>query len=184
MIAAAQAEFSRSGYKATTTRVIAARAGCSEALIQNYFGGKEGLLFAVMRTEEGGMRDLLDPSFFGRPRADDAFQEADALLGFVITAMHRLAPRLRILLDRVLLDHAFAARFAEATPRRALVAAIADRLRREWPDASDPDAAAEAAVSLGFELGFVHSELLGRSPAVVTGHRRAFAEMLATLLRS
>ena len=50
LLDAAQAEFSIHGFKATTTRAIAARAGCSEGLIQNYFGGKEGLLMAVMRA--------------------------------------------------------------------------------------------------------------------------------------
>ena len=62
LLDAAQAEFSIHGFKATTTRAIAARAGCSEGLIQNYFGGKEGLLMAVMRAgadEQAAMRDDL-----------------------------------------------------------------------------------------------------------------------------
>ena len=40
--------FSRDGYDAATTRKIAEAAGVNEALIQRYFQGKQGLLFALM----------------------------------------------------------------------------------------------------------------------------------------
>ena len=41
--------FARFGYEATTTREIAARAGCAEGLIHRYFGGKSGLLFSLVK---------------------------------------------------------------------------------------------------------------------------------------
>ncbi|MFN4125263.1 TetR family transcriptional regulator [Pannonibacter indicus] len=43
LIAAARAIFSRSGFERTTVRDIAAEAGVNPALINRYFGGKEGL---------------------------------------------------------------------------------------------------------------------------------------------
>jgi AcrR family transcriptional regulator len=183
LIEAAQAEFSVHGFKATTTRAIAARAGCSEGLIQNYFGGKEGLLMAVMRAGVADQSDLLDSGFFGRPRAATAEAEMCELLAFIISFMRRLAPRLRILFDRVLLDPEFARRFADLTPRHRLVTAIAARLHREWPATVDPDRTADAIVSFGFELGFIHPELLGRGEQEVDASTAHYAALLAPALR-
>ncbi len=183
LLDAAQAEFSVHGFKATTTRAIAARAGCSEGLIQNYFGGKEGLLMAVMRAGADEQAALRDTGFFERPRPPSAEDEVRALLDFITTAMRRLAPRLRILLDRVLLDADFARRFADMTPRRTLVASVADRLRREWPATPDPDRTADAIVSFGFELGFVYPELLGRDEQQVAAFAAHYAALIAPSLR-
>ena len=183
LLDAAQAEFSIHGFKATTTRAIAARAGCSEGLIQNYFGGKEGLLMAVMRAGADEQAAMRDTGFFDRPRASSAEAEVRELLDFITGALRRLAPRLRILFDRVLLDAGFARRFADMTPRRTLVASVADRLRREWPATSDPDRTADAIVSFGFELGFVHPELLGRDEQQVTAFAAHYASLIAPALR-
>ena len=48
LISAATSLFARRGYEATTTREIAAHAGCAEGLIHRYFGGKSGLLSTVV----------------------------------------------------------------------------------------------------------------------------------------
>lgn len=183
LLDAAQLEFSIHGFKATTTRAIAARAGCSEGLIQNYFGGKEGLLMAVMRAGGNEQATLVGTGFFDRPRSPSADVEMRELLDFMIAAMQRLAPRLRILLDRVLLDAEFARRFADMTPRRTLVAAVAERLRREWPATPDPDRTADAIVSFGFELGFVYPEILGRDERQVIAFAAHYASLLAPALR-
>ena len=183
LIEAAQAEFSVHGFRAATTRAIAARVGCSEALIQNYFGGKEGLLMAVMRAGAIDQGELVNGGFFDRPRPASAESEAHEMLAFIVGFMRRLAPRLRILLDRVLLDAEFARRFADMTPRRTLVGAVAARLRREWPATVDPDRTADAIVSFGFELGFVYPELLGRGEQEVDAFLTHYAAMLAPTLQ-
>jgi AcrR family transcriptional regulator len=51
LISAATSLFARRGYEATTTREIAARAGCAEGLIQRYFGGKSELLFKIVKLQ-------------------------------------------------------------------------------------------------------------------------------------
>lgn len=51
LLAAARKVFAEVGYDAATTRSIAERAGCSESLIHRYFGGKDGLLRAVLDAE-------------------------------------------------------------------------------------------------------------------------------------
>ena len=48
LVDAATQIFADRGYESATTREIAARAGCAEGLIHRYFGGKAGLLAAVM----------------------------------------------------------------------------------------------------------------------------------------
>src|SRR5579862_6982017 len=48
LINAALKLFAARGYDATTTREIAACAGCAEGLIHRYFNGKSGLLLALM----------------------------------------------------------------------------------------------------------------------------------------
>jgi AcrR family transcriptional regulator len=49
LISAATSLFARRGYEETTTREIAARAGCAEGLIHRYVGGKSGLLFNIVK---------------------------------------------------------------------------------------------------------------------------------------
>lgn len=49
LVQAATQLFAKLGYDATTTKLIAKRAGVNEALIQRYFDSKAGLLLAVYR---------------------------------------------------------------------------------------------------------------------------------------
>lgn len=48
LLEAGTAVFAELGYDAATTRAVAERAGCSEGLIHRYFGGKNGLLIAIL----------------------------------------------------------------------------------------------------------------------------------------
>ncbi len=41
--------FSERGFSATSIRAIAEKAGCNASLVSHYFGGKEGLLSAIVR---------------------------------------------------------------------------------------------------------------------------------------
>ncbi len=50
LISAASRLFALKGYEATTTREIAAEAGCAEGLIHRYFNGKAGLLHGLIRS--------------------------------------------------------------------------------------------------------------------------------------
>src|SRR6478752_2281749 len=46
--------FSSKGFEKATTKAIAQKAGCAEALIHRYFGSKEKLLLAVFRCLGAG----------------------------------------------------------------------------------------------------------------------------------
>ncbi|HOI10478.1 MAG TPA: TetR family transcriptional regulator, partial [Myxococcota bacterium] len=51
LIAAARELFLARGFAATSTRAIAAQAGCNLSLIKYYFGSKEGLLREMLRVQ-------------------------------------------------------------------------------------------------------------------------------------
>lgn len=62
LIAAARELFLARGFAATSTRAIAAQAGCNLSLIKYYFGSKEGLLREMLRVQyaaiEADVREL------------------------------------------------------------------------------------------------------------------------------
>lgn len=93
------------GYEAATTRRIAEAAGVNEQLISRYFGGKQGLLLAILRryavTET-------DRELASRPAvADTLQQEIKAFLAESDVASDR-EPFARLALVRALLDPAIA----------------------------------------------------------------------------
>lgn len=57
LIDAATQVFAEKGYDAATTREVAVRAGCSEGLIHRYFGGKSGLLMAILERKADAVMD-------------------------------------------------------------------------------------------------------------------------------
>src|ERR1700674_361361 len=65
LILAALGLFASKGYEVTTTREIAAAAGCAEGLIHRYFKGKAGLLAAMI--EHRVSKEVLDLSHPSRP---------------------------------------------------------------------------------------------------------------------
>ncbi len=67
LVRAARRRFATGGYRATTVRHIAADAGVNVALINRYFGSKEGLFEACMNRTV----DELDPRTRTRPASVD-----------------------------------------------------------------------------------------------------------------
>jgi len=67
LVRAARRRFATEGYRATTVRHIAADAGVNVALINRYFGSKEGLFEACMNRTV----DELDPRTRSRPASVD-----------------------------------------------------------------------------------------------------------------
>ncbi|VXC46632.1 Transcriptional regulator, TetR family [Arthrobacter sp. 9V] len=67
LVRAARRRFATEGYRATTVRHIAADAGVNVALINRYFGSKEGLFEACMSRTV----DELDPNIRPRPGSVD-----------------------------------------------------------------------------------------------------------------
>src|SRR5271155_523542 len=65
LIQAALGLFASKGYEVTTTREIAASAGCAEGLIHRYFAGKAGLLVAMIESRVS--KEALDLSHQMQP---------------------------------------------------------------------------------------------------------------------
>jgi AcrR family transcriptional regulator len=60
LLDAARDLFIAHGFQGTSTRAIAAGAGCNLSLIKYYFGSKEGLLRAVLQPEIESVRPLIE----------------------------------------------------------------------------------------------------------------------------
>jgi AcrR family transcriptional regulator len=155
LLAAAVEVFAEHGYDAATTRAVAQAAGVNEQLIQRYFGGKAGLLLAVIERfgEQERQCCALPPPCAG---------VEDEIRGFLEFQLEHVAAAgdvFKVALYRSLCDLevacAIGRQFAET--RVALLQARLEALRARGlidPDA-DLEAAATALASLSFGLAFV-----------------------------
>ncbi|WP_200846742.1 TetR/AcrR family transcriptional regulator [Arthrobacter sp. 18067] len=94
LVRAARRRFATEGYRATTVRHIAADAGVNVALINRYFGSKEGLFEACMNRTV----DELDPQT--RARAASVDEVIARLLAHVVEAPNADDPLQLLLLLR------------------------------------------------------------------------------------
>jgi AcrR family transcriptional regulator len=68
LLAAAREVFAEQGYQGATVRAIAARAGVDAAMVNHWFGGKQGLFAAIMELPFDPL-DLLEHILVGDPEA-------------------------------------------------------------------------------------------------------------------
>jgi AcrR family transcriptional regulator len=101
LVASAAKLFASRGYDLTTTREIAARAGCSEGLIHRYFHGKAGLLFALIQSRVS--KEVEDLSG-GLQRATTLEKEFLQLVDWEVDRMWQDRDFLRVIVPRALLD--------------------------------------------------------------------------------
>lgn len=170
MLAAAKL-FAHRGYEATTTREIAACAGCAEGLIHRYFKGKAGLFLALIQSRAS--RDAADRN--GRPPVAGKFED-DFLQLVEWEVERRWEDRdfLKMIVPRALLDPTIAkALSASVGPRYDL--AVIERLKgfRECQGLRDEEVETVARLIdlLGFSFGFLRP--------VVFGHDRLRAKKMA-----
>lgn len=118
LIQAATQLFAKLGYDATTTKLIAKRAGVNEALIQRYFDSKAGLLLAVYRELNA------ESDFETREHAKGATVEED-LFNFLKlrTELAREKEReLRLIVSRAIVDPTLASEIAQKVCRGGMPA--------------------------------------------------------------
>ncbi len=162
LILAALDLFASKGYEVTTTREIAAAAGCAEGLIHRYFKGKAGLLAALL--DFPASRETVHSDHPLRPEAtlEDEFLQ---LVDREIERVWENRDFLRVLIPRAIVDP-----FVGTVMNRTLISvrgkAISDRLKRYSSRASLPldaiEAMAQVVGMLGFVFGFVRPVLLGQ----------------------
>jgi len=161
LILAATKLFASHGYEATTTRQVAARAGCSEGLIHRYFKGKEGLLLAVMSSHIS--RRVLELTEH-LPFSASLEEEIRQLVSWEVDRMWEDRDFLRLTVQRAMLDPKVA-RFARLEGPTRLAKAIAQRLRhyrnQRVLDDDDIEAASNAISALCFVFGFMRPAVLG-----------------------
>ena len=176
LIQAALGLFASKGYEVTTTREIAASAGCAEGLIHRYFKGKAGLLAAMI--EHRISKETLDLSHQRRP----APSFADEFLHLVDGEVERMWESrdfLRVFIPRVIVDPSVGGvmnqAFISARARR-----ITECLRQHDACVAISQEAMEAFTQavgmLGLVFGFVRPVLLGHD-------RLGAKKMAATLAR-
>jgi AcrR family transcriptional regulator len=180
LLEAAMEVFATRGFDAATTREVAARAGANEQLIQRYFGGKAGLLLAILErfgTVEQGCPGTLPPL------QDSVEGEIIAFLRFHLD--HGLACRdfMKVALYRAIVDPAVAAEISR-TVAAARIPCLRQRLealraRGAIDPAADLDAVATGLSSLSFSLGFIDQVIFGMAPERAAAIARSMAAIIA-----
>ena len=162
LIAAGTATFAERGYEATTTKAIAERAGCSEALIQIYFKGKEGLLNAVLYHETSALTD--QAHFFERALCDSFEEEVRETFAFVVKILAKHSTKVKILMSRALVDPDFQLDASPSSVRSFLRTHLRRRFEqyvtaKRLPRDFDVARTAEMLLALVFTLGFLDGEV-------------------------
>jgi len=163
LIDAATAVFAERGYDAATTREIAERAGCSEGLIHRYFGGKRGLLRAVLRDRSATVVEEFAAAI---PECDDPFDEVHAILREYLLTLTTNEQSVRVHLGCALIDPEIGVEIGTLLEDRR-AALVRERLARHVARgtlAPDTDIAgiASAISGIGFAAGFIGAVVFQR----------------------
>ncbi len=179
LIAAAMAVFAERGFEAATTREVAERAGCAEGLIHRYFGGKRGLLLAILSRKAGTIIEAFQNAL---PDRADLADELAAVLTMPLDFFRQHQDFMRVAVAQAITD-AEVGRYVGVI-RERIVAAMAAKLMRHRQAGrlradADVTALADALTDLGFSAGFVSQVVLGRDRARLEPALRAVADALA-----
>ena len=169
LLKAAVEVFARLGYDGATTREVAAVAGVNEGLIQRYFGGKAGLLQAIV---EGYCAQR-------RTACNDLETEISRFLTHELEQTWENRDFMRVLFSRAIVDPAL----AEALKRNItesripiLVARLKDlQLHGRIAANVDLEILAETLAFFGFGLGFMRQVVFAEDAA----HLKAVAASTA-----
>ena len=179
LISAATSLFARLGYEATTTREIAARAGCAEGLIHRYFGGKSGLLFSLVKLH------LAQESVttIERPACATLEKEIQKLMDWQLDHLWEEREFLSLAFSCGILQPRLGNLLREYMPAR--IALVAQRIRLYAPDhcsSEDIEMLAQALISLGFEFGFIRPAILRQNRQQTKHFARRAANLLSRSL--
>jgi len=174
LLTAASELFAARGYEAATTHEIAAHAGCAEGLIHRYFGGKRGLLLALIdRRASQELAELADHW----PLAPTLAQEFLHLLQWEIESMWQDRNFLRVILSRALVEPDFG-KVLRTVGLSRHVPVFVERLShfeqyRRLSEA-ERDGVAQSIKVLGLVFGFMRPVLLQQD--------RTVAQEMATII--
>jgi AcrR family transcriptional regulator len=182
LIVAALKLFASKGYDATTTREIAASAGCAEGLIHRYFNGKAGLLPALMEYRVSlEVADLTHHLPSARTFEDEYLR----LVSWAVEHMWQDREFLRVAIPRALLDPGFGQVLRQVGPLQR-ARAIGARLKKfrecqELPEA-ELDALVQSVSVIGFMFGFMRPAVLRQERKTSARTAYAIAKLLVRSL--
>lgn len=172
LIQSALSLFAKKGYEATTTREIAAAAGCAEGLIHRYFKGKAGLLPALVERQFAKEVADLSRELQPAPNLEDEFIQ---LVLWEVERFWESRDFLKVFISRALVDSSLA-----GIKNHAVISvrakAVAERLRRYKRCLSLPQEEFEALTQSIGMLGLI----FGFMRPLVLGHDRAESKQMAT----
>jgi AcrR family transcriptional regulator len=180
LLDAASRVFAEHGFDAATTREVAERAGCSEGLIHRYFGGKRGLLLALLESRaEKSAANLRDLPVKGLPVLDVVRQ----ILRIQLDAIWESQDIMRVNVSRGSIDaeigQVISERFNEVRVAQILeylrALAAEGRVREDV----DLDSIAHSLAGLGFALGFWAQVAFGQDRAAVRHNADEAAAVIA-----
>jgi len=176
LIAAAVAVFAERGFDGATTKEVATRAGVNEGLIQRYFGGKAGLLQAIV----GNMCGERLTACKAAPPSPSLKAEIATVLRHEIMQADANRDFLRVFISRALVDPDLAASL-KAHYKDSRMPHLVHRLEHFRNDGTlDPkvDLAQLAATitTFAFGLGFMQQVVLSEDPKVLDGMIDGIAE--------
>jgi len=170
--------FAAKGFEATSTREIAAAAGCAEGLIHRYFKGKAGLLPALV--EQRMSEEMADLGRRLRP-APSLKAEFIQLVEWEVELMWKNREYLRVFIPRAIVDPTVKMVLCRAV-LGVRVRTVAERLK-SYPSSSklspgQLEGLAESVGLLGMIFGFMRPVVLGQDRSCARQMARHIAEMM------
>jgi AcrR family transcriptional regulator len=164
LLAAAVEVFAQRGFDGATTKEVAARAGVNEGLIQRYFGGKAGLLQAIV----GNMCGERLTACRAAPPSDSLKAEIATVLRHEIMQADANRDFLRVFISRALVDADLAASL-RAHYQDSRMPHLVERLKHFQQDgtldpAVDLENLAATVTTFAFGLGFMQQVVLSEDP--------------------
>lgn len=180
LLDAATEEFAAHGYDAATTRGVAVRAGCSEGLIHRYFGGKRGLLLAVLERRAAALEATYVAEF---PRTGDLEGDIRQLFALNLRTSWESREAMRVNVAQAAIDREVGLQIATLF-NDVRVRMIRERLAehaaagRIAPGA-DLEAAAQGISAAGFSMGFFGQVVFEMDRAALARIADGFAGTIA-----
>lgn len=182
LLQAATEVFSKLGYDGATTKEVAKRAKVNEALIQRYFDGKEGLLYAVMdRFKNHGEERCSD---IPPPRASFA-EDVKVFLDYHLNHLTEDGALMRVAVSRAIVDPKLRKMMRQHWLHE-LLPSIQTRIeywqsKGEVSSEIKPIGLAFTLLGLAFELGFFGQNVMSLDDETVHNLR---SEILKIVLRA
>ncbi|HEY4164752.1 MAG TPA: helix-turn-helix domain-containing protein [Dongiaceae bacterium] len=164
LLEAAVEVFAARGFDGATTREVAAKAGVNEGLIQRYFGGKAGLLEAIV----GGLCSEKKTACKLAPSCGCLETEITRFLKYEIAQAGANRNFMRVLLSRALVDPALAVMMKQYY-KASRLPLLVERLRifqaeGKLDASADLEKLAGTMAAFAFGLGFMQQVIFAEDP--------------------